>query len=68
MRKQMLFLAALLLISLGAIAQKKSKASSGKQFFRYMLLDSTIRRISLILVMMRVRMIMNICLPRDGMV
>ncbi|MDY5672185.1 endonuclease/exonuclease/phosphatase family protein [Prevotella sp. Sow4_E9_plate] len=35
MRKQMLFLAALLFISLGAIAQKKSKASSGKQFQVY---------------------------------
>ena len=35
MRKQMLFLAALLLISLGAIAQKKTKASSDKQFQVY---------------------------------
>ena len=35
MRKQMLFFAALLLISLGAIAQKKTKASSDKQFHVY---------------------------------
>ena len=47
--------------------RKRSRISTLKSF-RFMPLDSIIRRISLILVMIRVRMITSTCRQRDGMV
>lgn len=65
MKRQMLLLAALLLVGLGAWAQKAEQKFNLKKFQVYAL-DSIIRRISLIPVMMPARMIMSICLLRDG--
>lgn len=67
MKRQMLLLAALLMVGLGAWAQKAEQNFNLKSF-RFMPLDSIIRRISLILVMIRVRMITSTCRQRDGMV
>ena len=65
MKRQMLLLAALLMVGLGAWAQKAEQKFNPKKF-QVLPFDSIIRRISLIPVMMPARMIMSICLLRDG--
>lgn len=65
MKRQMLLLAALLMVGLGAWAQKTQQNFNPKSS-RSMPLASTTRRTSLIPVMMPARMIMSICLLRDG--
>ncbi len=66
MKRQMLLLAALLMVGLGAWAQKAEQNFNPKKFPGLLPLASTTRRISLIPVMMPARMIMSICLLRDG--
>lgn len=68
MRKHLLLLAALLMIGLGATAQKRSRRLPVTSSIRCMLWVSIIRRTSSIPAMMPVRMITSISLLRDGMV